>query len=183
MTLSFSQTYPERMGELSGKTNFFPYKIQQGLFSNGLISVDITLDYQAEYQLKSRSNKTIDLPTKVPSGKITTIREDKHNRWKAGNKIHFVINNQTKDRFQFAPVLECTSVQKIEIRYYDKITKHRQYQINGKNVSVIVDGRTLPYFDICVLCLNEGFPSVESFFDWFNKNFEGKIIHWTDLKY
>src|SRR5699024_6866605 len=183
MTLSFSQTYPERMGELSGKPNFFPYKIHQGLISNGLISVDIMLDYQAEYQLKSRSNKTIDLPTKVPSGKITTIREDKNNRWKAGNKIHFVINNRTKDRFQFAPVLGCTSVQKIEIKYHDKITKHWQYLVHGKNVSIKVNGHPLAYFDLCALCFNDGFPTVESFFNWFDKSFEGKIIHWTDLKY
>src|SRR5699024_6288862 len=115
--------------------------------------------------------------------KIHTIRHDGKNRWKTGNKIHMVINNRTKDRFQFAPVLECKSVQKIEIKYHDKITKHWQYLIHGKNVSIKVNGHPLAYFDLCALCFNDGFPTVESFFNWFDKSFEGKIIHWTDLKY
>lgn len=28
-----------------------------------------------------------------------------------------------------------------------------------------------------------GFDSVKDFFRYFNKDFKGKIIHWTDLKY
>lgn len=35
------------------------------------------------------------------------------------------------------------------------------------------------------IVLNDGrsFPSVEAFFQFFDKDFNGKIIHWTDLKY
>jgi len=30
---------------------------------------------------------------------------------------------------------------------------------------------------------NDGFESLQDFFNWFNKPFRGKIIHWTDFKY
>ena len=33
------------------------------------------------------------------------------------------------------------------------------------------------------LAKNDGFESVEDFFAYFNKDFKGKIIHWTDLQY
>lgn len=33
------------------------------------------------------------------------------------------------------------------------------------------------------LAMNDGFESVDQFFAWFNKDWKGKIIHWTDLKY
>src|SRR5699024_11014489 len=142
MTLSFSQTYPERMGELAGQYNNFPGKIIMGL--------DLPLPKKC---------KLMDLLAEKTNGKfnnffnkehkIHTIRHDGKNRWKTGNKIHMVINNRTKDRFQFAPVLECKSVQKIEIKYHDKITKHWQYLIHGKNVSIKVNGHPLAYFDLC----------------------------------
>src|SRR5699024_2081987 len=48
--------------------------------------------------------------------KIHTIRHDEKDRWKPGMKIHPIINNRTKNRFQFAPVVECQSVQKIKIK-------------------------------------------------------------------
>jgi len=33
------------------------------------------------------------------------------------------------------------------------------------------------------LARNDGFESVDDFFKWFNADFQGKIIHWTDFKY
>ena len=50
-------------------------------------------------------------------------------------------------------------------------------------MDVIIDGRYLNYDEIKILSLNDGFDSVQQFFKWFNKDFEGKIIHWTKLKY
>ncbi len=32
-------------------------------------------------------------------------------------------------------------------------------------------------------CRKQGFDSVEDFFRWFDTDFKGKIIHWTDLRY
>ena len=33
------------------------------------------------------------------------------------------------------------------------------------------------------LAYNDGFESVEAFFNYFCKDFKGKIIHWTNLRY
>ena len=37
--------------------------------------------------------------------------------------------------------------------------------------------------DIGIKINNDGFDSIENFLRWFNKDFEGKIIHWTGFRY
>lgn len=105
----------------------------------------------------------------LDGSKIHTIRADKTNRWKVGNTIHFATGVRTSDYNCFNKGV-CVGVQKIQIR--------RCY---GKDVRI--DGIGLSRGDIKNLAINDGFASVESFFDWFNEDFEGKIIHWTDFKY
>lgn len=123
-----------------------------------------------------------------------TIREDKKNLWKAGNNIHFVINNRTPNRFQFAPIVKCMSTQRIEIIHSCYINGIGEVikDFNKKNVVVKIDGCIYCGFgddmfgfqnEMKFLAINDGFDSVEDFFAWFNKDFTGKIIHWTDLKY
>ena len=113
-----------------------------------------------------------------------SLREDPKDLWKAGRDIHFVINNRTKQRFQFAPVVKCVSVQKVEI-LWDKL-----------RVKVAIDGvihsgasfwkpgdlKTV-WGDMHQLAINDGFDSELDFFSWFDKDFTGKIIHWTNIKY
>jgi hypothetical protein len=110
--------------------------------------------------------------------KIHTIRHDVSNRWKVGKLIHFVINNRTPDRFQFAPVMKCTGVQAIQIKYW----------YNGKDEkfnapSVYIDDKELNATEVETLALNDGFNCKADFFDYFNTDFTGKLIHWTDKKY
>ena len=114
--------------------------------------------------------------------KLHTIREDAKNRWKAGNKIHFVVFNRSKNQVQFAPVLPCISTQNIEIKW----------EVIGdiKKASIYVDELPVGTYinsyssGICrVLAKNYGFNDVDDFFAWFSEDFTGKIIHWTDLKY
>lgn len=102
-----------------------------------------------------------------------SMREDKHDRWRPGMKIHPVVFNRTKNQFQFAPVLKCKSIQRIEIAA----------KADEVPPQVYVDGRWLTVDEIEQLAKNDGFDSVEHFFEWFNKDFAGKIIHWTDLRY
>jgi len=121
------------------------------------------------------------------NAKIHTIRADTPNRWKVGNKIHFAINNQTKDRFQFAPILLVKHTQDFEIKYL--VLKERTV------VSIYVD-QILQGEIILVNCavksssstvdkiaLNDGFDSINDFLEWFDSDFKGKLIHWTDFKY
>ena len=113
--------------------------------------------------------------------KFHTIREDVHDRWHAGRMIHPVINNRSKDQFQFAPAFPCVSTQKIEIKKHDHM------------LEVFIDDELIGHYfqkpNCCdshaieQLALNDGFDSFGSFFKWFNHDFTGKIIHWTSLKY
>lgn len=175
MTLSFSQVWPNSMGELAGKPNYFIQKIWESLKDQ---MVDSYI-----YRHKKTFGLYWDENPSTVSPKIHTIRQDESNRWKAGIDIHFVINNRTKEHFRFAPVLKCVSVQSIVISEMI-MTPYPCIILNNEKVfTVKVDQKYLAADKIKELAINDGFPSIESFFDYFNEDFTGKIIHWTDLKY
>jgi|SRR5699024_2544762 len=178
MKLEFSQTYPERMGELSGQSNYFIEKIWAGL------SVQETeckncYDKEEEWDNGFWEKNVKDSlfswkGTYHVEPKLHTIREDKSNQWCAGIDIHFKSNNRNGDLFQFAPVFKCVSVQKISITW----------QKDRGCMPIIIIDRTLLCLDSMeTLATNDGFDSIEDFFAYFNGDFQGKIIHWTDLKY
>jgi hypothetical protein len=116
-----------------------------------------------------------------------TIREDEKDRWKARNKIDFFINCRQKNMFRFAPVLPVVSTQKVEIY-------HSGGSINTKTI-YIDNVCYVANFDekynsskqrkerMLQLAQNDGFDTIEDFFAYFNEDFKGKIIHWTDLRY
>ncbi|CAA0254303.1 hypothetical protein V2605_03555 [Tenacibaculum maritimum] len=168
MILGFSTKFPRGKGTLSEKPTRFPEKIISSLdieTFKKLTQFDLLAETQEE---KDWLNVSDFLEIKP---KLHTIRRDTKNRWKAGNKIHFSIGVRTKKQYQFAPVLKCVSIQDIEIR-----------NDNGM-VGVSIDNKELNAFEIIKLSINDGFDSVEDFFEWFNEDFKGKIIHWTDLTY
>ena len=119
--------------------------------------------------------------------KVHSLREDKNNFWYPGRKIHAVVFNRSKNRFQFVPVLECKSVQKVSIKKIPLSIPIGNYiysvKIDEKVLGVYLDSDH--YYDTGLLNLaeNDGFSSVENFFRWFSKDWTGKIIHWTNLKY
>ena len=123
---------------------------------------------------------------KVNKPKLHTIREDKGNLWKAGKDIHFVIINRTKNRFQFAPVIQVKSVQRITIDYSISESKLPYIAIN-RTISEwkqLNPNNHIEYItELQELAQNDGFDSWEEFLNYFNKDFKGKIIHWTDLRY
>src|SRR5690625_1462107 len=169
MTLGFSTHWPDKMGELAGQPTYFIEQIWSGL-------KDHDLSTRAEELFYSDNGKKFRAITDFPP-KIHTIRRG--NRWRKGMKIHMVIHNRTKKRFQFAPVLECTGVQNVEIDHwwYDEEKTAANFP------TVKIDDRLLDWTEIENLALNDGFPSVEDFFKFFDSDFSGQIIHWTNLKY
>jgi len=122
--------------------------------------------------------------------KLHTLRADPHDRWKAGRKIEMVYRGAGyKILVQFnkgIPELEkCVSTQKIEIKWvYNTIDG-----VGDINTMLVyVDGRCLTLssnygFEVQSLAANDGFYGFDQFAKWFNKDFTGKIIHWTDLRY
>lgn len=162
--------------QLNGKPTYFVERIHKGIRENYMLApVDPSIHYPVNYNFQAKSI--------VPS-KIHTIREDKKDRWKVGNKIDFFINCRQKDMFRFAPVLPVVSIQEIEIIYV----------LTGKKLElqpiVFIDKKFFYHnliskdtSKMMQLSQNDGFDSIGQFFDYFNKNFKGKIIHWTDFKY
>ncbi len=171
MTLGFTQT-------INGKPNGFVEKILAGLYLDGQCSIDFLVEKAREYQLPAEyfffDSALFTVRRVTP--KRHTIRGDIHGLWRAGNKIHPVINNRTPKRLQFAPTLKCWSTQTIEIT-------HKRCGTNVTIGDVGNDFKYLGYDSIKTIALNDGFESVEDFFDYFNKDFTGKIIHWTALRY
>ncbi|QQT60063.1 hypothetical protein I6I97_12375 [Sphingobacterium multivorum] len=118
-----------------------------------------------------------DVPDDEVKPKLHTIRHDESERWRPGMAIQFVINNRTKDRFQFAPVIPCLRVQEIEIIHRKSKTHHLSW------VNIKVDGRLLSGHEATKLIVNDGFESIGDFLNYFNKDFKGRLIHWTNLRY
>lgn len=155
-------------------------------------------------QVPTYFREKILLPTKLrllPYGaaeswypKIHTMRADPTNRWKAGRKIEMVYRGagyKIIDHFNKGiPELEvCTGVQKVEISWYTYHAKPLEIMgLKGgthREPIVIIDGQRYPgaCSQIRDLAKNDGFDSLEDFYKWFNKDWEGKIIHWTDYRY
>jgi len=112
----------------------------------------------------------------IKSGiKKHTIRIDKHNRWKPGMTMHMATGVRTKKYKQFSKK-KCTGVQQIRIVHFNGDRWEKPF------VNISVDNKLLSQIQIEILAKNDGFKDVESFFKWFNKDFTGKLIHWTNLK-
>lgn len=150
----------------------------------------IYMDNPETTEFQETLNKGFDIRFHdVYKPKKHTIREDEKNRWKADNKIHFVINNRTKDRFQFAPICKVKSTQKLSIIYDgtkfpvdiyidDELYWSLSYRLEEW---IVVEFKDVYFLDFIQ---NDGFDDIDDFFMWLPEGyFVGKIIHWTDLRY
>jgi hypothetical protein len=100
--------------------------------------------------------------------KLHTIRTG--NRWRAGMKIHFLTGNRTPNRNQFK-LSTVTSVQDFKILWHKD------------NYQLFVDGNEIDFTEEFNLAENDGFDDFDDFLDYFNKDFQGQIIHWTNKMY
>lgn len=167
MTLSFST-------QINGVSNYFVEKILSGIDP---LSLRHELPDVVDYNVFTKCQP-----------KIHTIREDKKDRWKAGNNVHFVINNRTKNRFQFAPVLKVKSVEKIRFQWFNRSANDENnpflWTVKNRSVRIFINERKLlDANEIVQLAQNDGFALVSAFFNYFGSDFTGKIIHWTDYSY
>lgn len=131
------------------------------------------------------------VPKILAGTKKQTIREDKTNRWKVGNAIHFATGVRTKNYKQFA----FGTVEKIIpiMIQYARIYKHTDLSnccivkvsnTHYASVALYVDGiwKDLAYKQLNQLAIDDGFDTIENFFNWFDKDFDGKIITWNEFK-
>lgn len=89
------------------------------------------------------------------SPKKLTIRDDPHNRWSAGRKIHFATGARTKQYECFA-MGECKST--------DRVIFHRDSEVSGIRVSVGANDITAK--EIEQLAQDDGFDDVYAFLDF-----------------
>jgi|ERR1051325_7766877 hypothetical protein len=172
MTLSFST-------DLNGKPTYFVEKIWKWLYdSDNKDFLYNAYHYEIRYQelIPCQYVEAENIHSHKP--KLHTIRKDEGNRWKAGNLIHPVINNRTADRFQFANEFECMGTQKFKITWFECID-------DGEDElwEIEVNDRVLNLAECIMLAVNDGFEGLTDFLEYFNRDFDGKIIHWTSLKY
>jgi len=168
--------------KINGKPSYFVERIHAGLILNDLWPKLFEANFSnQDFSLEAFGEK---------HAKIHTIREDKNNRWKVGTRIDFFINVRQKNMFRFAPVLPVVSTQPIQIRwYYQKEYTVARIYINDKNTACGVWNKGFedtPIFNgnkLLEFVNNDGFDTVDDFFKYFNKDFDGKIIHWTDKRY
>jgi hypothetical protein len=179
MTLGFSQ-------ELKGKPTYFIEKIWQSILENRSHGSAEYLKYQKAYLEKfgkywdgtghlthepvDSKKHTIRIHRRTKEGKISKYQ------WQESHEIHFAVNNQTKNRFQFAPIIPVVSIQDIFMSNYQG-----RFQIT-------IDDHYLYIPDMEILAKNDGFDSLTDFKDYFipqlvDDCLSANIIHWTNLKY
>ncbi|GAF06023.1 hypothetical protein [Saccharicrinis fermentans] len=123
---------------------------------------------------KEGTSKPTNFEYKIKRGeKIHTILADVKTRWKVGMKIQQANGVRNKYYNCFQENI-CTGVQSI------KIECPTEYM---NDVKIYVDDRLLNIDEMIELAHNDGFDCLGEFLLWFNEDFEGKIINWTDKRY
>lgn len=166
MTLKYPKNWSDKMGALKHTPTHFVEKIWKSL-PNEPIDENFAQVFHTDH-FNGREYKAV-------AAKKHGIVADVHNKWYAGRAIHFHLQVSHDKVMQFAPVKQATAVQRIEIKYTDP----DGFKLPEPNV--FIDGSW--FFGYDALAKNEGFPSVAAFFKKYNKDFTGKIVHWTNLKY
>jgi hypothetical protein len=114
----------------------------------------------------------------ISGTKIHTVRSDEHDRWRSGVMMHMATGTRTKyyNCFKQTP---CTSYQRVYMSY--------DWMLNISVGSRELFGAN----EREQFAINDGFVSLEAFEDWWypvlaknpNKEYSGKVIHWTNFRY
>lgn len=172
------------MGDLADRPNYFIEKIWAGLDVD-----DATYEqWMGEDGILDREmgdTLSIGYP-EYHTPKIHAIYRDLDETFTAGVNLK-ILSGRIDKLIQVVPDMKCISVQTIEVKFHPEIRKYQTFRglIDGEWVKsdVFVDGKWINGEVIERLAINEGFDSVEHFFRYFNRDYTGKIIHWTDKKY
>mgnify|MGYP000140701206 FL=1 len=172
MTLSF-KIYA-KLGRVQWYTGFVE-KIIKSLEEEGTISRRDRMGLMAKASQIVKDKIGIYINTdgyEAIRPKKHTIRAPRRKRQiRAGDKLHLAIFNRSTSRLQFAPTLKCTHI--------DEIAIHWEIFPGQSRVVVLVNGRRLSADEVRELAINDGFDNTHDFFQWFNQDFKGYIIHWT----
>lgn len=163
--------------QMNGKPTYFVERIHKCFSLKEVYMIaglDPSIHYPKDYNFMAKD--------KLPA-KLHTIREDKNDRWQPGTKIDFFINCRQKDMFRFAPVLPVVSVQKVEIKHFEKEDDGMYIMIDDAIFYEKSGDWDRNPEGMLKLAQNDGFNTIADFFAYFNEDFKGKIIHWTDFRH
>lgn len=119
--------------------------------------------------------------------KLHTIRRDKEDVLHPGLEVELVFRSKGREHMKFGALTKIESTQNFIVKYLRKRGETKaQIFVDG-----VLIGETIWVHcqlkncssTLEALIRNDGFDSVNSFFEWFSEDFSGKIIHWTGLKY
>ena len=174
MILGFSTKFPKHKTLISDKPTFFVSRIVRGLANKTNISHWVLDNFlKLEYDSDQKELE-----------KLHTIRKDSKNRWKAGRDIHFYINVRKTNQLQFAPVVKCVSTQDIWIKPFNKsVSVWQKDSLAADDSFKNGHWKKLTKEQITTLAKNDGFHNQAEFWAYFDSEFAGKIIHWTNFIY
>lgn len=108
--------------------------------------------------------------------KIHSLREDIHDRWCVGMKIHFYVWSRTKKA-------TCFGIGEVKAIQYAIINAQLQRIFIMDEKNGLGHSRELLGTDLADFVLNDGFDSIDQFWKFFTQSKTYKLIHWTDFKY
>jgi hypothetical protein len=169
MVLNYKTTFPW------GAPTLFREKIWKGV---------VNTEAGAKTTMRGQSMKDYLKVEEDLHPKIHTIREDVHQRFQPGMDLDHCYYPYTKHRDTFLRY-KCLWVQPILIKYLAECTEGDiEAATTGVYApTVMIGGRPLSQDKVKDLALNDGFSTVEDFFRYFNSDFSGRIIHWTNVRY
>ena len=137
--------------------------------SEKLVELFAGFEYELDYHYM------IQVYTGEKCAKIHTIRGGKRD-YRQGIPLHLVIGEQTPLRFQFAPTLECVSVQKFVCDHHNS-----ELGINDEPYRLFVDDTEIDEYE--EFAQFDGFDSADDLSRFMEHEKEYKLIHWTDKTY
>ena len=171
--ISFSTTYPDRMGPLRGKFTRFPEKIIAGLDMDDWIEGGYRWDMRdAGYNIQ------ISNVTNVMYPKTTTIRSN-YDYWKSkeGQLLQpfFWAGRPSRSKHVvFCPEVRLVSVLRINLDIYEKnifITAEENDGVCKKSFISLLNWKSVSDFT-----KDEGFDQPDHFWMWFNQDFDGAYL-------
>lgn len=176
--------------KINGTPSLFAEKILAGLLKeletnddwNFLDVPDFIYEYGQHVGFNTVDDAYEVIEKQIP--KIHSFRKDIEDLWKTGVEIEFAIEETNNSKYQFAQRIPVISTQKVSIKYHtNTIVVHIDSKLFYFGGTDHVENEFENYRGMLELAQNDGFDTLEDFFDYFNEDFTGKIIHWTDKKY
>lgn len=120
-------------------------------------------------------------------GKLHTIRLN-YNRWKMiSDKVNsgeaILSLRQWTDKPYRSPQVEILQLTKMQVQ---KIRIHHCDTVVGEGpvlTAAILGDNSITPLNVTQVALNDGFSDPYDFYNWFKKDFDGCIIHFTSFKY